>query len=160
MAWSEDERKKWWSESNVSEDLEMSLRLQIAGWQVRYATYYAAGFQEGASLTVYDELRRWQKYGYGCVRPILTRLTSGPNHVSSPEKMVATGALYPAFYYIPQIGYQKSCKVHPRSIRCNISYFVYLVVTNLKMPSQVRGFLFLSTISSKGGLSTLLPEVI
>ena len=105
MSWVEDGSKKWWSESHVSEDLEMSLRLQIAGWRVRYATYCGDGFQEGVSLTVYDELRRWQKYGYGCVCSILTRLTTGRTYVSSSEKMVATGALYCSFYCIPQIGH-------------------------------------------------------
>lgn len=63
----EEGPKKWWSEDGVSEDLEISMRLQIAGWRVQYTTYCGNGFQEGASLTVYDELRRWQRYGYGCV---------------------------------------------------------------------------------------------
>ncbi|KAI9048625.1 hypothetical protein LZ554_007457 [Drepanopeziza brunnea f. sp. 'monogermtubi'] len=45
----EDGYEKFWSESHVSEDFDMSLRLQ-----------------EGVSLTVYDELNRWEKYAYGC----------------------------------------------------------------------------------------------
>lgn len=68
----EDGLKKWWSEAHVSEDFEMSLKLQIAGWRVQYATYYGDEFQEGVSLTLYDEVRRWQKYGYGSVCTILT----------------------------------------------------------------------------------------
>lgn len=48
----------------------MSLKLQNAGWRVRYATYCGDGFQEGVSLTIYDELARWEKYSYGCVRPL------------------------------------------------------------------------------------------
>ena len=66
MLWEEDGQKKWWSESHVSEDFEMSLKLQNAGWRVRYATYCGDGFQEGVSLTIYDELARWEKYSYGC----------------------------------------------------------------------------------------------
>ena len=64
----EDGQKKWWSEAHVSEDFEMSLKLQNAGWRVRYATYCGEAFREGVSLTIYDELARWEKYSYGCVR--------------------------------------------------------------------------------------------
>src|SRR5215471_20757720 len=64
----EDGSKKWWSETSVSEDLELSIRMQVAGWRVQYTSYCGDGFQEGASLTFYDELRRQQRYGYGCVR--------------------------------------------------------------------------------------------
>ena len=35
-------------------------------WISRWATYSKGGFKEGVSLTVDDELNRWQKYSYGC----------------------------------------------------------------------------------------------
>jgi hypothetical protein len=57
---------KIWSESHVSEDFHLSLRLQIAGFQIRMASYHGEEFKEGVSLTVYDELARWEKYTYGC----------------------------------------------------------------------------------------------
>lgn len=57
---------KIWSESNVSEDFDMALRLQLQGYIIRWATYSEGGFKEGVSLTVEDELNRWQKYSYGC----------------------------------------------------------------------------------------------
>ncbi|KAJ7866183.1 glycosyl transferase family group 2-domain-containing protein [Mycena olivaceomarginata] len=57
---------KIWSESNVSEDFDMALRLQLQGYIIRWATYSKGGFKEGVSLTVEDELNRWQKYSYGC----------------------------------------------------------------------------------------------
>ncbi|KAG6836635.1 hypothetical protein H0H93_005662 [Arthromyces matolae] len=73
---------KIWSESNVSEDFDMALRLQVGnalpvmradlqfgqlkGYIIRWATYSEGGFKEGVSLTVDDELNRWQKYSYGC----------------------------------------------------------------------------------------------
>ena len=61
------EPEKFWSEETVSEDFDMALRLQTAGYIVRFAAYTGAeGFQEGVSLTVYDELARWEKYAYGC----------------------------------------------------------------------------------------------
>ncbi|KAF3174357.1 hypothetical protein TWF788_008734 [Orbilia oligospora] len=60
--WSEN-REYYWSESHVSEDFDMALRLQVAGNVVRLATYHGLrGFQEGVSLTIYDELARWEKY--------------------------------------------------------------------------------------------------
>jgi cellulose synthase/poly-beta-1,6-N-acetylglucosamine synthase-like glycosyltransferase len=57
--------RKIWSESNVSEDFDMALRLQMKGYVVRWANYSEGGFKEGVSLTVDDELNRWRKYAYG-----------------------------------------------------------------------------------------------
>jgi cellulose synthase/poly-beta-1,6-N-acetylglucosamine synthase-like glycosyltransferase len=62
----EDGYEKFWSESHVSEDFDMSLRLQVAGYIIRLGSYTGDGFKEGVSLTVYDELNRWEKYAYGC----------------------------------------------------------------------------------------------
>jgi hypothetical protein len=56
-----DFHEKFWSESTVSEDFDMSLRLQCEGYTVRLAAYKGDGFKEGVSLTVYDELNRWEK---------------------------------------------------------------------------------------------------
>jgi hypothetical protein len=50
----------------VSEDFDMALRLQCQGYLVRLGAYAGLGFKEGVSLTVYDELARWEKYAYGC----------------------------------------------------------------------------------------------
>lgn len=61
-----DGYEKFWSESHVSEDFDMSLRLQCAGYIIRLASWAGDGFKEGVSLTVYDELARWEKYAYGC----------------------------------------------------------------------------------------------
>ncbi|CAG8976460.1 hypothetical protein HYALB_00008050 [Hymenoscyphus albidus] len=62
----EDGYEKFWSESHVSEDFDMSLRLQVNGYTIRLAAWAGDGFKEGVSLTVYDELARWEKYAYGC----------------------------------------------------------------------------------------------
>ena len=62
----EDGYDKFWSESHVSEDFDMSLRLQCSGYIIRLAAWAGTGFKEGVSLTVYDELARWEKYAYGC----------------------------------------------------------------------------------------------
>ncbi|KAI9372868.1 glycosyl transferase family group 2-domain-containing protein [Aspergillus egyptiacus] len=61
-----DGQTKWWSDSHVSEDFDLSLRLQMQGMVVRLATYHHGEFKEGVSLTLYDELMRWEKYAYGC----------------------------------------------------------------------------------------------
>jgi Glycosyl transferase family group 2 len=58
-------RRKIWSENNVSEDFDMALRLLLKGYNLRWATYSNGGFKEGVSLTIVDELARWQKYAYG-----------------------------------------------------------------------------------------------
>lgn len=78
----DDDREKFWSEATVSEDFDMALRLQTAGFVVRLASYTGDGFQEGVSLTVYDELARWEKYAYGCseliFQPFRYWITRGP----------------------------------------------------------------------------------
>lgn len=71
-----------WSENSVSEDFDMSLRLQLQGYVVRWATYSNLGYLEGVSLTPSDELNRWQKYAFGCseiiLQPLRYWLTKGP----------------------------------------------------------------------------------
>jgi cellulose synthase/poly-beta-1,6-N-acetylglucosamine synthase-like glycosyltransferase len=78
----DDKREKYWSETTVSEDFDMALRLQTAGYVVRLAAYKDRGFKEGVSLTVYDELSRWEKYAYGCneliFHPVRYWFTRGP----------------------------------------------------------------------------------
>lgn len=78
----EDGYEKFWSESHVSEDFDMSLRLQCSGYIIRLAAWAGEGFKEGVSLTVYDELARWEKYAYGCnellFHPIRMWLWKGP----------------------------------------------------------------------------------
>ena len=61
-----EQREKWWAETTVSEDFDLALRLQTEGYTIRFATYTGTGFKEGVSLTVYDELARWEKYAFGC----------------------------------------------------------------------------------------------
>ncbi|KAK7461714.1 hypothetical protein VKT23_008140 [Stygiomarasmius scandens] len=74
--------RKIWSESNVSEDFDMALRLLLRGYNLRWATYSNGGFKEGVSLTVVDELARWQKYAYGCneiiFNPVINWWKKGP----------------------------------------------------------------------------------
>lgn len=66
ISYMKDGVEMFWSESTVSEDFDMALRLQCEGYLVRLGAYTGAGFKEGVSLTVYDELARWEKYAYGC----------------------------------------------------------------------------------------------
>ncbi|KAJ7470983.1 glycosyl transferase family group 2-domain-containing protein [Mycena latifolia] len=78
----DDDKVKQWSESNVSEDFDLALRLLLGGYTLRWATYSDGGFKEGVSLTVVDELARWQKYAYGCdeiiFNPIVNWWKAGP----------------------------------------------------------------------------------
>jgi len=54
----------------------MALRLQMRGYIIRWATYSKGGFKEGVSLTVDDELNRWQKYAYGECLALIFQLFS------------------------------------------------------------------------------------
>jgi len=76
----EDGYEKFWSESHVSEDFDMSLRLQVAGYIIRLGAYTGDGFKEGVSLTVYDELNRWEKYAYGYVNDSICHRHSAVLH--------------------------------------------------------------------------------
>ena len=77
-----DGREKFWAETTVSEDFDMALRLQSLGYTLRFGVYFKGGFKEGVSLTVYDELARWEKYAYGCseliFHPYRYWFTKGP----------------------------------------------------------------------------------
>ncbi|MCJ1309766.1 hypothetical protein MMC25_003427 [Agyrium rufum] len=72
----------YWSENTVSEDFELAIRLQTAGYRMRLAGYCGTEFKEGVSLTVYDELARWKKYAFGCseiiFHPLKYWLVRGP----------------------------------------------------------------------------------
>src|SRR6266480_1763067 len=80
ISWEDEETGKtlFWSEAHVSEDFDVSLRLQMSGFTVRLATYHDGGFEEGVSLTVYDELARWEKYAYGCNELVFNPLLKWP----------------------------------------------------------------------------------
>lgn len=73
---------RFWSESNVSEDFDMAIRLQINGYILRLADYHAGEFKEGISLSIFDELDRWEKYAYGCSElvfyPFMDWFSRGP----------------------------------------------------------------------------------
>jgi len=73
---------RFWSESNVSEDFDMALRLQINGYILRRADYHGGQFKGGISLTIFDELNRWEKYAYECselvFHPFLDWYRRGP----------------------------------------------------------------------------------
>ncbi|KAK5077918.1 hypothetical protein LTR64_003679 [Lithohypha guttulata] len=66
VSYEQDGVEKYWAENTVSEDFDMALRLQSLGYILRFSTVFGDGFKEGVSLTVYDELSRWEKYAYGC----------------------------------------------------------------------------------------------
>lgn len=101
-----DRYEKFWSESHVSEDFDMSLRLQCDGYTIRLASWAGEGFKEGVSLTVYDELARWEKYAYGCnellFHPLRHWLSRGP-FTPLFRKFVASGI--PATSKITVISY-------------------------------------------------------
>eukprot|EP00298_Acanthocystis_sp_HF-20_P005249 c15487_g1_i1.p1 GENE.c15487_g1_i1~~c15487_g1_i1.p1 ORF type:complete len:785 (+),score=267.65 c15487_g1_i1:100-2355(+) len=72
----------YWSERHVSEDFDLSFRLQQFGFIGRYVTHTGPEFKEGISLTNYDEILRLQKYAYGACEmmfnPFIKWFISGP----------------------------------------------------------------------------------
>jgi hypothetical protein len=57
-------KKKIWSESNVSKDFDMVLRLLLKSYVVRWLSSLEVCFKEGVSHTREDELKRCRKYSY------------------------------------------------------------------------------------------------
>ncbi|PPQ70784.1 hypothetical protein CVT26_014719 [Gymnopilus dilepis] len=101
-----DGKKKQWSEANVSEDFDLALRLLLKGYNLRWATYSNGGFKEGVSLTVVDELARWQKYAYGCneiiFNPLIKWWRKGP---ISPQLRGFIWSKAPLHYKIGMMSY-------------------------------------------------------
>ncbi|PHH74648.1 hypothetical protein CDD82_4832 [Ophiocordyceps australis] len=85
---SDSDYTAYWSESHVSEDFDMALHLQIKGNSVRVASYHNDEFKEGVSLTIYDEIARWQKYAYG-----VSEMIFHPFH-----RWIFKGPFTPLFY--------------------------------------------------------------
>lgn len=104
-----DGRRKQWSEANVSEDFDLALRLLLKGYTLRWATYSEGGFKEGVSLTVVDELARWQKYAYGCNEIIFNPLIKWWRHGPiSPQLRGFVWSKAPLHYKIGMMSYMFS----------------------------------------------------
>ncbi|KAF9219278.1 hypothetical protein BS17DRAFT_789594 [Gyrodon lividus] len=122
-----DGKQKIWSESNVSEDFDMALRLQLRGYIIRWATYSKGGFKEGVSLTVDDELNRWQKYAYGCSELLFNPLSQwwrkGPiNH--QINRFMWSSA--PTHYKISMLAYMFS--YYGISVSVTLSFLNYFLL--------------------------------
>ena len=74
-------RDVYWSEKHVSEDFDLAVRLYHGGYVGRYICYQK-GWTEGVSLTVRDEITRFQKYAFGAsevmFNPFRYWITRGP----------------------------------------------------------------------------------
>jgi len=116
-----------WSENNVSEDFDMALRLLMRGYIIRWATYSNGDFKEGVSLTVDDELNRWQKYAYGCsellFNPIITWWRRGPINKQIHRFMWCKAPLH---YKISMLAYMFSYYGLSASITIGILNYVLL----------------------------------
>ncbi|CAL1710811.1 unnamed protein product [Somion occarium] len=122
-----DGQEKIWSESNVSEDFDMALRLQMRGFIIRWATYSLGAFKEGVSLTVDDELNRWQKYAYGCsellFNPFVQWFKKGPIAHQIHKFMWSNAPLH---YKISMLAYMFSYYGIAGSITISIINYVLL----------------------------------
>ncbi|RCI08826.1 hypothetical protein L249_4824 [Ophiocordyceps polyrhachis-furcata BCC 54312] len=99
----------YWSEAHVSEDFDMALRLQIKGNVIRIATYHNNEFKEGVSLTIYDEISRWKRYGYG-----VSELIFHPLH-----RWILKGPFTPLFYTYLGSNIMLSSKISIMSYMCS-----------------------------------------
>ncbi|TFK36441.1 glycosyl transferase family group 2-domain-containing protein [Crucibulum laeve] len=122
-----DGKRKQWSEANVSEDFDLALRLLLNGYTLRWATYSNGGFKEGVSLTVVDELARWQKYAYGCNEIIFNPLIKWWRH--GPISQQLRGFVWsraPVHYKIGMMSYMFSYYGIAASIMGSIMNYLLL----------------------------------
>lgn len=68
----------FWSEMHVSEDFDMSMRLQSQGYCGRYIMYTGTEFQEGVSISVFDEIIKLKKYSYGTGEMLFNKFKDWP----------------------------------------------------------------------------------
>jgi len=122
-----DGREKIWSENNVSEDFDMAMRLQEKGYIIRWSTYSKGDFKEGVSLTINDELNRWQKYAYGCsellFNPLVQWWRKGPINAQIHRFMWCNA---PIHYKISMLSYMFSYYGIAASITIGIINYVLL----------------------------------
>ncbi|PFH48495.1 hypothetical protein AMATHDRAFT_65339 [Amanita thiersii Skay4041] len=128
-----DGKRKQWSEANVSEDFDLALRLLLKGYTLRWATYSNGGFKEGVSLTVVDELARWQKYAYGCNEIIFNPLIKWWRH--GPISQQLRGFVWsraPVHYKIGMMSYMFSYYgIAAATIGSVINYLVLGLASNI-----------------------------
>jgi len=67
----EENRFEYWSEDKVSEDFDMSIRLQSEGYIGVYSVF--CEFEEGVSLSYEDELSKLSKFAYGASELIFSK---------------------------------------------------------------------------------------
>ena len=79
-SWFDEEVKYrcYWSEKHVSEDFDMSLRLQSSGYVGRYIMYTGTDFREGVSISVFDEMIKLKKYAYGTSEMLFNKVKDWP----------------------------------------------------------------------------------
>jgi len=121
------QKERIWSEQNVSEDFDMAMRLQEKGYIVRWSTYSKGEFKEGVSLTIDDELNRWQKYAYGCsellFNPFSKWFTKGPIN-SAIHRFVWCSA--PLHYKLSMLAYMFSYYGIAASVTIGVLNYVLL----------------------------------
>jgi cellulose synthase/poly-beta-1,6-N-acetylglucosamine synthase-like glycosyltransferase len=118
---------QFFSEHHVSEDFELSLRLQTAGYKGRYATYID-GFEEGVTLSALDEIGRLQKYAYGVneltIHPIGQWCSRGILGSTFKAYLLSSNVSFAAKYNVlGYIGMYYALAFAPLAV--TINYFAY-----------------------------------
>ncbi|KID59983.1 hypothetical protein MAN_10233, partial [Metarhizium hybridum] len=145
----EDGYVPYWSESHVSEDFDIALRLQMKGNIIRVADYHDNEFKEGVSLTIYDEIARWQKYAYG-----VNEMIFHPIH-----RWIYKGPFTPLFYTYITSNIMVSSKISILAYMC--SYYalgsaMFLTALNYFIVGWFRDDLASSYLTSWNVLLSLI----
>eukprot|EP00898_Chlorokybus_atmophyticus_P006347 jgi/Chlat1/6713/Chrsp50S06422 len=140
VEWQEDGVTKYWSESHVSEDFDMALRLQSHGYIGRYITFTGPNFKEGLSLTVHDEITRFQKYAFGSsemiFNPISQWLYRGP--ISPVIRRFLACKQVPLFYKYNLFGYLGTYfAMATAPFAALFNYFMWQFSYNTLWPTEV-----------------------
>lgn len=127
-----DGREKYWSEETVSEDFDMALRLQTNGYLVRLGAYKDKGFKEGVSLTVYDELARWEKYSAPLHLPSRMPTNSPPRYAYGCNELI----FHPMRYWLTRGPFTK--------------LFLRFIGSSMPLPSKFTIMAYIGTYYALG----------
>ena len=83
----------------TSQDLHLSTRLQIAGFEIQMASYHGEEFKEGVSVTVFDEVARYPlRYWYNRSPPFMWSTSEAESSQPAKSRWSPTPSLTTPLY--------------------------------------------------------------
>ena len=114
----------------------------MAGYYNRFIGYTEEGFQEGVSLTYYDELMRWQKYAWGCSELVFNPIPQWPR--KGPLNKLFIRFLMSNIHFYTKVGRQPLSKQKKHMLQED-SFFILTLLNNTTGMSMIWSLHNIST---------------